>query len=150
MPPLNYLLASHVWPPGPQWFTPGPGFIDHVVNKKAEIVRVYLPPDATALLSVMDPLPTQPPLVTRRDPGKHPAPQWLTIGRRRQTLHRGIASGSGPQHQGVAPPVIAAVATCPRSRRGAVSIPARASARTETRVVTLSTHEAEPHRASTD
>ncbi len=52
---LNYLLASHVWRQDHNGFThQDPGFIDHVVNKKAEIVRVYLPPDANCLLSVMD------------------------------------------------------------------------------------------------
>ncbi len=52
---LNYLLASHVWRQGHNGFThQDPGFIDHVVNKKAEVVRVYLPPDANCLLSVMD------------------------------------------------------------------------------------------------
>ena len=50
---LNYLLASHVWRQDHNGFThQDPGFIDHVVNKKAEIVRVYLPPDANCLLSV--------------------------------------------------------------------------------------------------
>ncbi len=52
---LNYLVASHVWRQDHNGFThQDPGFIDHVVNKKAEIVRVYLPPDANCLLSVMD------------------------------------------------------------------------------------------------
>src|SRR5450432_1806828 len=52
---LNYLLSSHVWRQDHNGFThQDPGFIDHVVNKKAEIVRVYLPPDANCLLSVMD------------------------------------------------------------------------------------------------
>jgi phosphoketolase len=52
---LNYMLASHVWRQDHNGFThQDPGFIDHVVNKKAEVVRVYLPPDANRLLSVMD------------------------------------------------------------------------------------------------
>ena len=52
---LNYLLTSHVWRQDHNGFThQDPGFIDHVVNKKADIVRVYLPPDANALLSVAD------------------------------------------------------------------------------------------------
>jgi phosphoketolase len=51
---LNYLLVSHVWQPDHNGFThQDPGFIDHVVNKKADIVRVYLPPDAKGLLSVL-------------------------------------------------------------------------------------------------
>ena len=52
---LNYLLSSTVWRQDHNGFThQDPGFIDHVINKKAEIVRVYLPPDANCLLSVMD------------------------------------------------------------------------------------------------
>ena len=52
---LNYLLSSHVWRQDHNGFShQDPGFIDHVVNKKAEIVRVYLPPDANCLLSVAD------------------------------------------------------------------------------------------------
>jgi len=52
---LNYLLASHVWQQDHNGFThQDPGFLDHVINKKADIVRVYLPPDANCLLSVMD------------------------------------------------------------------------------------------------
>ena len=77
---LNYLLASHVWRQDHNGFThQDPGFLDVVVNKKAEIVRVYLPPDANCLLSVMDHC-----LRSRNDvnvvvAGKHPAPQWLTM-----------------------------------------------------------------------
>jgi xylulose-5-phosphate/fructose-6-phosphate phosphoketolase len=52
---LNYLLSSHVWRQDHNGFShQDPGFIDHVVNKKAEVVRVYLPPDANTLLSVTD------------------------------------------------------------------------------------------------
>src|SRR5581483_6537941 len=52
---LNYLLTSHVWRQDHNGFThQDPGFIDHVVNKKAEVIRVYLPPDANTLLSVTD------------------------------------------------------------------------------------------------
>src|ERR1019366_6868001 len=52
---LNYLLASHVWQQDHNGFThQDPGFLDHVINKKADVVRVYLPPDANCLLSVMD------------------------------------------------------------------------------------------------
>ena len=58
---LNYLLSSHVWRQDHNGFShQDPGFIDHVVNKKAEIVRVYLPPDTNTLLSVGRPLPAQP------------------------------------------------------------------------------------------
>jgi xylulose-5-phosphate/fructose-6-phosphate phosphoketolase len=55
LPSLNYLLSSHVWRQDHNGFShQDPGFIDHVVNKKAEVIRVYLPPDANTLLSVMD------------------------------------------------------------------------------------------------
>tara|TARA_R110002073_G_scaffold41466_2_gene117053 strand:+ start:3482 stop:5863 length:2382 start_codon:yes stop_codon:yes gene_type:complete len=77
---LNYLLASHVWRQDHNGFThQDPGFIDHVVNKKAEVVRVYLPPDANCLLSVMDHCLRSRHYVNVVIAGKHPAPQWLTI-----------------------------------------------------------------------
>jgi len=75
---LNYLLASHVWRQDQNGFThQDPGFIDHVVNKKASIVRVYLPPDANCLLSVMDHCLRSRHYVNVVVAGKHPAPQWL-------------------------------------------------------------------------
>ena len=87
---LNYLLASHVWRQDHNGFThQDPGFIDHVVNKKAEIVRVYLPPDANCLLSVMDHCLRSRHYVNVVVAGKHPAPQWLTMDAGRQALHRG-------------------------------------------------------------
>jgi xylulose-5-phosphate/fructose-6-phosphate phosphoketolase len=77
---LNYLLASHVWRQDHNGFThQDPGFIDHVVNKKAEIVRVYLPPDANCLLSVMDHCLRSRHYVNVIVAGKHPAPQWLSM-----------------------------------------------------------------------
>jgi xylulose-5-phosphate/fructose-6-phosphate phosphoketolase len=77
---LNILLASHVWRQDHNGFThQDPGFIDHVVNKKAEIVRVYLPPDANCLLSVMDHCLRSRHYVNVVVAGKHPAPQWLTM-----------------------------------------------------------------------
>ena len=77
---LNYLLASHVWRQDHNGFThQDPGFIDHVVNKKAEIVRVYLPPDANCLLSTMDHCLRSRHYVNVIVAGKHPAPQWLTM-----------------------------------------------------------------------
>jgi xylulose-5-phosphate/fructose-6-phosphate phosphoketolase len=77
---LNYLLASHVWRQDHNGFThQDPGFIDHVVNKKAQIVRVYLPPDANCLLSVMDHCLRSRHYVNVVVAGKHPAPQWLTM-----------------------------------------------------------------------
>jgi len=77
---LNYLLASHVWRQDHNGFThQDPGFIDHVVNKKASIVRVYLPPDANCLLSVMDHCLPSRQYVNVVVAGKHPAPQWLPM-----------------------------------------------------------------------
>jgi xylulose-5-phosphate/fructose-6-phosphate phosphoketolase len=77
---LNYLLASHVWRQDHNGFThQDPGFIDHVVNKKAEVVRVYLPPDANCLLSVIDHCLRSRHYVNVVVAGKHPAPQWLAI-----------------------------------------------------------------------
>ncbi|WP_390621812.1 phosphoketolase family protein [Rubripirellula tenax] len=77
---LNYLLSSHVWRQDHNGFShQDPGFIDHVVNKKSEIIRVYLPPDANCLLSVTDHC-----LRSRNDvnvivAGKQSSPQWLTM-----------------------------------------------------------------------
>jgi xylulose-5-phosphate/fructose-6-phosphate phosphoketolase len=77
---LNYLLASHVWRQDHNGFThQDPGFIDHAVNKKAEVVRVYLPPDANCLLSVYDHCLRSRHYVNVVVAGKHPAPQWLPI-----------------------------------------------------------------------
>ena len=77
---LNYLLASHVWRQDHNGFThQDPGFIDHVVNKKAEVVRVYLPADANCLLSVMDHCLRSRHYVNVVVAGKHPSPQWLTM-----------------------------------------------------------------------
>jgi len=77
---LNILLASHVWRQDHNGFThQDPGFIDHVANKKASIVRIYLPPDANCLLSVMNHCLRSRHYVNVVVAGKHPAPQWLDI-----------------------------------------------------------------------
>jgi xylulose-5-phosphate/fructose-6-phosphate phosphoketolase len=77
---LNYLLSSHVWRQDHNGFShQDPGFIDHVINKKAEVVRVYLPPDANCLLSVTDHCLTSRNYVNVVVAGKQPAPQWLTM-----------------------------------------------------------------------
>ncbi|EGF24372.1 phosphoketolase family protein [Rhodopirellula baltica] len=77
---LNYLLASHVWRQDHNGFThQDPGFIDHVVNKKASVVRVYFPPDANCLLSVMDHCLRSRHYVNVVIAGKHPSPQWLAM-----------------------------------------------------------------------
>jgi xylulose-5-phosphate/fructose-6-phosphate phosphoketolase len=77
---LNYLLTSHVWRQDHNGFThQDPGFIDVVVNKKAEIVRIYLPPDANCLLSVTDHCLRSRNYVNVIIAGKQPAPQWLNM-----------------------------------------------------------------------
>ncbi len=77
---LNYLLSSHVWRQDHNGFShQDPGFIDHVVNKKAEIVRVYLPPDANCLLSVTDHCLRSKNYVNVVVAGKQRAPVWLTM-----------------------------------------------------------------------
>jgi xylulose-5-phosphate/fructose-6-phosphate phosphoketolase len=77
---FNYLLSSHVWRQDHNGFShQDPGFIDHVVNKKPEVVRVYLPPDANTLLSVTDHCLRSRNYVNLVVAGKQPAPQWLTM-----------------------------------------------------------------------
>ncbi len=77
---LNYLLTSHVWQQDHNGFThQDPGFVDHVVNKKADVVRVYLPPDANTLLSVADHCLRSRDYVNVIVAGKQPAPQWLDM-----------------------------------------------------------------------
>ncbi|HYL40271.1 MAG TPA: phosphoketolase family protein [Candidatus Binatus sp.] len=80
IPSLNYLLSSHVWRQDHNGFShQDPGFIDHVVNKKSEVIRVYLPPDANCLLSVADHCLRSRSYVNVIVAGKQPAPQWLTM-----------------------------------------------------------------------
>ena len=77
---LNYLLTSHVWRQDHNGFShQDPGFIDHVVNKKADVVRVYLPPDANSLLSVMDHCLRSRNYINVVIAGKQPALQYLDI-----------------------------------------------------------------------
>ena len=77
---LNYLLSSHVWRQDHNGFShQDPGFIDHVMNKKAEVVRIYLPPDANCLLSVTDHCLKSRNYVNVVVAGKQLAPQWLTM-----------------------------------------------------------------------
>ncbi|MGH8869062.1 MAG: phosphoketolase family protein [Actinomycetes bacterium] len=77
---LNYLLSSHVWRQDHNGFShQDPGFIDHVVNKKADIIRVYLPPDANTLLSVADHCLRSKNYVNVIVAGKQLTPSWLSI-----------------------------------------------------------------------
>jgi xylulose-5-phosphate/fructose-6-phosphate phosphoketolase len=107
---LNYLLASHVWQQAHNGFThQDPGFIDHVVNKKAAVVRVYLPPDANCLLSVWDHCLRSRHYVNVVIAGKYQAPQWLTMDAAVAHCAQGIGvwqwAGSD---QGVDPDVVMA------------------------------------------
>ncbi len=77
---LNYLLTSHVWRQDHNGFShQDPGFIDHVVNKKADIIRVYLPPDANTLLYITDKCLRSRDFVNVIVAGKQPQPQWLDM-----------------------------------------------------------------------
>ena len=88
---LNYLLASHVWQQAHNGFThQDPGFLDHVVNKKASIVRVYLPPDANCLLSVWDHCLRSRHYVNVVVAGKYQAPQWLNMDEAIKHCTKGI------------------------------------------------------------
>jgi len=88
---LNYLLSSHVWRQDHNGFThQDPGFIDNVINKKASVVRVYLPPDANCLLSVVDHCLRSRHYVNVVIAGKHPAPQWLGVEAAAQHCAEGI------------------------------------------------------------
>jgi xylulose-5-phosphate/fructose-6-phosphate phosphoketolase len=103
---LNYLLSSHVWRQDHNGFShQDPGFIDHVVNKKAETIRVYLPPDANTLLHVTDRVLRSRSLVNVIVAGKQPSPQWLTMDQAVKHCQTGIGiwdwastdRGSDPQ-----------------------------------------------------
>jgi xylulose-5-phosphate/fructose-6-phosphate phosphoketolase len=88
---LNYLLSSHVWRQDHNGFShQDPGFIDHVVNKKAEVIRVYLPPDANCLLHVTDRCMRSRDLVNVIVAGKQPGPQWLTMDQAIKHCEAGI------------------------------------------------------------
>lgn len=107
---LNILLSSHVWRQDHNGFThQDPGFIGLVVDKKAEVVRVYLPPDANCLLSVMDHCLRSKHYVNVVVAGKHPAPQWLSMEAAEQHCAQGI--GIWPwagNSENVAPDVVMA------------------------------------------
>ena len=112
IPSLNYLLTSHVWRQDHNGFThQDPGFIDVVVNKKAEVVRVYLPPDANTLLVTIDECLRTRNLVNLVVAGKNPEPVWLSIDD--ATLHsaRGLGIWEwASSDDGTAPDVVMACA----------------------------------------
>lgn len=88
---LNYLLSSHVWRQDHNGFShQDPGFIDHVLNKKPEVVRVYLPPDANTLLSVMDHCLRSRQYANVVVAGKQPQPSWLDMDAAVRHCQRGL------------------------------------------------------------
>ncbi len=109
---LNYLLSSHVWRQDHNGFShQDPGFIDHVVNKKAEIVRVYLPPDANCLLSVADHCLRSRDYVNVIVAGKQPALDYLTIDEAVLHCTRGVGVWDwASSDDGVEPDVVLACA----------------------------------------
>ena len=107
---LNYLLTSHVWRQDHNGFShQDPGFIDHVVNKKAEVVRVYLPPDANTLLSVTDHCLRSRNYVNVIIAGKQPALQYLSMDAAIKHCSEGIGIWSWASNdQGAEPDVVMA------------------------------------------
>jgi xylulose-5-phosphate/fructose-6-phosphate phosphoketolase len=102
---LNYLLSSHVWRQDHNGFShQDPGFIDHVVNKKAEIIRVYLPPDANTLLSVMDHCLRSRDYVNVVVAGKQPSLDWLSMDEAVLHCTRGIGTWDWASTDGVEEP----------------------------------------------
>ncbi len=107
---LNYLLTSHVWQQDHNGFThQDPGFLNHVINKKAGIVRVYLPPDANCLLSVFDHCLRSRHYVNVVVAGKHALPQWLSMDAAKIHTTEGVGIWQWASNdQGVEPDVVMA------------------------------------------
>jgi xylulose-5-phosphate/fructose-6-phosphate phosphoketolase len=112
IPSLNYLLTSHVWRQDHNGFShQDPGFIDYVCNKKADIVRVYLPPDANSLLFVTDHCLRSWNRINVIVAGKQPAPQWLGIDEAIKHCTAGIGIWEWASNdRGVEPDVVMACA----------------------------------------
>ena len=110
---LNYLLSSHVWRQDHNGFShQDPGFIDHVVNKRAEVVRVYLPPDANTLLSTYDHCLRSRQYVNVVVAGKQLSPNWLTMEEAVAHCSRGVGiwEWAGTEELGSDPDVVIATA----------------------------------------
>jgi len=108
---LNYLLSSHVWRQDHNGFShQDPGFIDHVVNKKAEVIRVYLPPDVNTLLSTMNHCLASQHYVNVVVAGKQPQPVWLTPAEADAHCRRGIGIWEFASNDGGEPDVVMACA----------------------------------------
>ena len=109
---LNYLLSSHVWRQDHNGFShQDPGFIDHMVNKKAEVVRIYLPPDTNTLLSTMDHCLRSRHYINVVIAGKQPAPAWLSLEDADLHCRRGLGIWDwASTDQGTEPDVVVACA----------------------------------------
>ncbi|MGB3258654.1 MAG: phosphoketolase family protein [Ornithinimicrobium sp.] len=106
---LNYLLSSHVWRQDHNGFShQDPGFIDHVVNKKADIIRVYLPPDTNTLLSTYDHVLRSKQYVNVVVAGKQPAPNFLSVDEADKHCSRGLGiwEWAGTESGGEEPEVV--------------------------------------------
>ena len=89
---LNYILTSNVWQQDHNGYThQDPGFIDHLVNKKADIVRIYLPPDSNCLLSCFDHIIKTKNYINVIVASKHMRPQWLTMGEAKEHCAKGLS-----------------------------------------------------------
>ena len=108
---LNYLLTSHVWRQDHNGFShQDPGFIDHVVNKKAEVVRVYLPPDTNTLLATMEHCLASSHYVNVVVAGKQPTPDWLDAEQAGLHCARGLGVWDWASSGGDDPDVVLACA----------------------------------------
>ena len=108
---LNYLLTSHVWRQDHNGFShQDPGFIDHVANKKADVVRIYLPPDTNTLLSVTDHCLRSRNYVNLIIAGKQPAPTWLDMDSAVRHCTKGLGVWSWASNDHGAPDVVMACA----------------------------------------
>lgn len=107
---LNYVLSSNVWQQDHNGFThQDPGFLDHVANKKADVVRLYLPPDANCLLSCFDHCLKTRDYVNVLVTSKHPRPQWLTMEQAVKHCTQGIGIWSwASSDQGLEPDLVMA------------------------------------------
>ena len=111
---LNILLSSHVWRQDHNGFShQDPGFLDHVANKKAEVIRIYLPPDANTLLSVTDHCLRSRHYVNVVVAGKQPAPQWLDMEAASRHAAAGIGVWEWASHDGAPDVVVAAAGDVP-------------------------------------
>jgi xylulose-5-phosphate/fructose-6-phosphate phosphoketolase len=109
---LNYLLTSHVWRQDHNGFThQDPGFIDHLLNKKASVVRIYLPPDANCLLSTMDHCLKSRNYINLTITGKHDSPQWLSMDEAIEHCTKGVSAWDWASNDdGAEPDVVMACA----------------------------------------